>query len=60
MRADLVVATDKRSYHMHKEHLRDGGIMVFNSDAMKDETVPNGIGIPLPPFQRNTQTLNLG
>ena len=46
MRADLVVATDKRSYHMHKEHLRDGGIMVFNSDAMKDETVPNGIGIP--------------
>lgn len=46
MRADLVVATDKRSYDMHKEHLRDGGIMVFNSDAMKDETVPNGIGIP--------------
>ena len=46
MRADLVVATDKRSYHMHKDHLRDGGIMVFNSDAMKDETVPNGIGIP--------------
>jgi len=53
MKADLVVATDKRSYDMHKEHLRDGGVMVFNSDAMKDETVPNGgIGIPFTTISR--------
>lgn len=52
MRADLVVATDKRSYDIHKEHLNDGGIMVYNADAMKDEAVPNGVGLPFTTISR--------
>jgi 2-oxoglutarate ferredoxin oxidoreductase subunit alpha len=52
MKADLVVATDKRSYDLHKEHLREGGIMVYNSDAMKDEPVENGIGVPFTTISR--------
>lgn len=44
MKADLVVAPDKRSYDLHKKHLADGGILVYNSDAVKDVV---GLGVPL-------------
>ena len=44
MKAHLVVAPDKRSYDIHKEHLTDGGILVYNSDAVKDV---EGWGVPL-------------
>jgi len=44
MKADLVVAPDKRSYDLHKEHLTEGGILVYNSDAVKDV---EGLGVPL-------------
>jgi len=44
MKADLVVAPDKRSYDLHKEHLADGGMLVYNSDAVKDV---EGLGVPL-------------
>lgn len=44
MKADLSVSFDPRSYEMHKEHLAVNGVMVFNSDAIKDK---EGIGIPL-------------
>jgi 2-oxoglutarate ferredoxin oxidoreductase subunit alpha len=44
MRADVVVAPDKRSYDLHKEHLADGGILAYNSDAVKDV---EGLGVPL-------------
>jgi 2-oxoglutarate ferredoxin oxidoreductase subunit alpha len=44
MKADLVVAPDKRSYDIHKEHLSDGGILAYNSDAVKDV---EGLGVPL-------------
>jgi 2-oxoglutarate ferredoxin oxidoreductase subunit alpha len=43
MKADLVVAPDKRSYDMHIGQLREGGIMVYNSDVM-DEV--EGVGLP--------------
>jgi len=44
MKADLVVALDKRSYDAHKEHLMEGGIVVYNSDSVSDV---EGIGVPL-------------
>lgn len=44
MKADLVVNLDKRSYDNHKNHLSDGGTIVYNSDA-KGEM--DGVGVPL-------------
>jgi 2-oxoglutarate ferredoxin oxidoreductase subunit alpha len=44
-KVDLVVALDKRSYDMHADHLSEKGIMVYNSDTVKD--VKKGIGVPL-------------
>jgi 2-oxoglutarate ferredoxin oxidoreductase subunit alpha len=44
MKADLVVAPDKKSYDMHKEHLSERGIMVYNSDKIGEA---EGVGIPL-------------
>ena len=43
MKADLVVVLDQRSYNIHKEHLTDHGILVFNSD----NTQGDGVGIPI-------------
>jgi len=42
MRADLVVVLDKRGYDAHVGHLADGGLMVYNADA-----VSGGEGIGL-------------
>jgi 2-oxoglutarate ferredoxin oxidoreductase subunit alpha len=44
MKADLVVAPDKKSYDIHKEHLSERGIMVYNSDKIGEA---EGVGIPL-------------
>jgi 2-oxoglutarate ferredoxin oxidoreductase subunit alpha len=42
--ADLVVALDARSYELHRPHVADGGVMVFNSDAVRDG---EGVGIAM-------------
>jgi len=42
--ADLVVAPDKKSYDIHKEHLSERGIIVYNSDKVGEA---EGVGIPL-------------
>ena len=44
IKADLVVAPDKRSYDIHKEHLSERGIMVYNSDKVGEA---EGVGVPL-------------
>jgi len=44
IKADLVVAPDKRSYDIHREHLSERGIMVYNSDTVGEA---EGVGIPL-------------
>jgi 2-oxoglutarate ferredoxin oxidoreductase subunit alpha len=44
VKADLVVALDKRSYDMHREHTADGGILVYDTDAVKEGS---GLGVPL-------------
>lgn len=44
MRADLVVALDARSYDLHREHVADGGVVVYNSDQVADG---RGIGLPM-------------
>ncbi|MGB7063053.1 MAG: 2-oxoacid:acceptor oxidoreductase subunit alpha [Candidatus Zixiibacteriota bacterium] len=44
IKADLVVALDKRSYDMHQEHVADGGILVCDSEAVKEGT---GLGVSL-------------
>ncbi len=44
IKADLVVAPDKRSYDIHREHLSDRGVMVYNSDTVGEA---EGVGIAL-------------
>jgi 2-oxoglutarate ferredoxin oxidoreductase subunit alpha len=44
LKADLIVALDARSYRMHREHLAENGVMVFNSDEVKDG---RGVGLPM-------------
>lgn len=43
MNADLVVVLDQRSYDIHKSHLADKGVLIFNSDKVKGE----GVGISI-------------
>ncbi len=43
MKADLIVVLDQRSYDIHKEHLNERGILVFNSDNTRGD----GIGVPI-------------
>ena len=43
MQAELIVCFDKRSYDNHKNHLAEGGILVYNSDVKGDM---EGIGVP--------------
>lgn len=44
IKADLVVAPDQRTYDLHREHLADGGLMVFDSDVVSGG---EGLGVPL-------------
>ena len=44
MRADLVVALDALSYDLHREHLADGGVVVYNSDQV---SAGPGVGLPM-------------
>lgn len=44
MQADLAVALDEKSVSMHRDHVSDTGIMVYNSDAAE---YAEGIGIPM-------------
>lgn len=44
MRADLIICLDARSYQIHRSHLVEGGIIVFNSDVVKQG---DGVGIPV-------------
>lgn len=44
IKADLVVALDKRSYDMHLEHLAEDGTLIYDSDAVGNG---QGLGVPL-------------
>lgn len=44
MEADLIVNLDERSYGLHKDHLADDGILVYNSD---DTEEGDGISLPI-------------
>jgi len=44
VKADLVVALDKRSYDLHLEHMADAGSLVYDTDAVKEGT---GLAVPL-------------
>lgn len=46
MKADLVVALDRRSCEEHRGHLAEGGLFVYNSDTV-GEGDREGIGVPL-------------
>jgi 2-oxoglutarate ferredoxin oxidoreductase subunit alpha len=45
IKADLVVSLDSRSYELHKDHLKENGIHIFNGDDVED-----GAGVSLPLF----------
>jgi 2-oxoglutarate ferredoxin oxidoreductase subunit alpha len=44
MKADLIVALDRRSCETHRDHLAEGGVLVYNSDEMP---AADGIGVPM-------------
>ena len=44
MKADLVVALDERSYKTHRDHVAEGGLMVYNSDVVPEA---DGIGVKM-------------
>ncbi len=41
-----MVALERQSYDSHSSHLADGGVLVYNSDAV-DEAGAGGVGLPL-------------
>ncbi len=45
MKADLVVVVDKKSYDLHKNHVTDDGIIVYNSNEVQNAKL--GIGIDI-------------
>jgi len=44
MKADLIIALDKKSYDIHSEHLSKKGTLIYNSDTISDVM---GIGLSL-------------
>ena len=44
MRADMIVNLDDRSYDLHKEHLKDDGLIIYNENDTEDG---KGIGLPI-------------
>ncbi|MGC8575546.1 MAG: 2-oxoacid:acceptor oxidoreductase subunit alpha [Caldisericum sp.] len=48
---DVIVALDERSYNKHKDEAIKNGVVVYNSDLVK-EAEQNHIGIPLTTFGR--------
>jgi 2-oxoglutarate ferredoxin oxidoreductase subunit alpha len=47
LKADLVVALDQRGLDMHREHVSDAGVIIFNSDAAKADEAKGVLGLPL-------------
>jgi len=50
MKADLIVNLDDKSYELHKNHLSDGGLMIYNSDETENG---EGVGLPLDEISEN-------
>ncbi|MBN1857306.1 MAG: 2-oxoacid:acceptor oxidoreductase subunit alpha [Dehalococcoidia bacterium] len=46
LHADVVVALDARSYRLHHDHVAKSGLLVYNSDVVKDAD-SGAIGLPL-------------
>ncbi|MCK5213190.1 MAG: 2-oxoacid:acceptor oxidoreductase family protein, partial [Dehalococcoidia bacterium] len=46
LHADVVVALDARSYRLHRDHVASSGLLVYNSDLVKDAGA-GAIGLPL-------------
>ena len=46
LHADLVVALDRRSYDLHKNHVAKGGTLVYNADAVTD-AAEGAVGLPM-------------
>jgi 2-oxoglutarate ferredoxin oxidoreductase subunit alpha len=56
MKADLVIALDKKSYEKHKNHVKKAGFMVYNSDKVKKA---KGIGIEISSESKNYDNSDL-
>ncbi|MFW6141875.1 MAG: 2-oxoacid:acceptor oxidoreductase subunit alpha [Candidatus Saliniplasma sp.] len=44
MKADVIVNLDDRSYNIHKDHLKEDGLMIYNSGDTEDG---DGVGLPI-------------
>ncbi|MEF8849043.1 MAG: 2-oxoacid:acceptor oxidoreductase subunit alpha, partial [Candidatus Thermoplasmatota archaeon] len=58
MKADIVVCVDKKSYDIHKNDLADKGILIYNSDEVKNSSV-KGIGINISSKAKNFEKPDL-
>ncbi len=50
MKADLAVLLDQRSYTIHRDHLTENGVLVYDSTAVKQG---QGIGLPIASLAKN-------
>ena len=51
---DVLVALDQYAYDHHHEELRDGGVVIYNSEEYDLEGVPNAFGIEIDRLARET------
>ena len=49
MKADLAVILDERGYTIHKDHLVENGVLVYDSKIVKKD---HGIGVPISSFAK--------
>jgi len=54
MKSHLMVALDERSVQEHAEHLREGGLLIYNGDVYEDGSgdFPEGVGLPMTTLAR--------
>jgi len=52
---DVLVALDRYAYDHHHEELRDGGIVIYNSEEYDLEGAPNTFGIEIDRLARDRQ-----
>jgi len=51
---DVLVAFNREAYETHKDEVRDGGVIIFNSNDFELEADPQSFGLPIDELARST------
>ena len=51
---DVLVAFNKEAYATHQDEVRDGGVVIFNSNEFQLEADPRGFGLPIDELAKST------